>query len=73
MKKQGLTLVIITILSATSVSASKWLTRTPGEMSGGFRYFDLVVFSHGYPDGDNNGNDQDPVNPSTQDKKKMIL
>ena len=46
------------------------LTRraTPGD-----RTFDLVVSYWGEPDGDYDGNTQDPRNPSTQDKIENII
>ena len=56
----------VVLSSATVLGADK-----PGELSGGYRVFDIVISYYGEPDGDNGGNTQDPANPSTQGKMRV--
>ena len=63
--------VLAGVLMAVAVQArNKQYTRlaTPGDPT-----FDIVVSYWDEPEGDNNGDTQDPVNPSTQDKIEKII
>ena len=63
--------VLAGVLMAVAVQArNKQYTRlaTPGDPT-----FDIVISYWDEPDGDNDGDTQDPVNPSAQDKIEKII
>ena len=59
--------------SARGQAETATRTGLTSEMSGGTCAFDIVIVYYGNPDGDYDGDTQDPINPSTQDKIENII